>query len=324
MSSYLQIGLQSQDFGLPLEAVEEILLLPEIAPLPDAPGDVVGIIDRRGQTLPVIHLAKRLHIAEPKCRVTDNLVVVNPEGFSVGLIVERVSEIFEVATDRIDLLPNIFSPPLTSFLSGVIRLGEKILPLIDPSSLIRSPVAVQAVSTLEVRDNLGDFYSQFAPQATPQEQAIFYQRRINLSQQKQQETQEKFSIALAEINNEVIGIPLEQVREFVIVDRPAPMPFSPAFILGAVNLRSEILPLIDILNLLGLKTIDKPRNEAIVTQVNNLNLGIAVDEIRGIVDIDQSLINLEKETRQGVTGTAIFEDEIITIVDLPELLYKLK
>ncbi|PLS67866.1 MAG: hypothetical protein CV045_11160 [Cyanobacteria bacterium M5B4] len=141
---------------------------------------------------------------------------------------------------------------------------------------------------------------------------------------KQQETQEKFSIALAEINNEVIGIPLEQVREFVIVDRPAPMPFSPAFILGAVNLRSEILPLIDILNLLGLKTIDKPRNEAIVTQVNNLNLGIAVDEIRGIVDIDQSLINLEKETRQGVTGTAIFEDEIITIVDLPELLYKLK
>ncbi len=324
MSSYLQIGLQSQDFGLPLEVVEEILLLPEIAPLPDAPGDVVGIIDRRGQTLPVIHLAKRLGLAEPRCHITDNLVVVNPEGFSVGIIVARVVEIVEVATDRIDLLPNIFSPPLTSFLSGVIRLGEKILPLIDPSRLIRSPVAVQEVSTLEVRNNLGDFYSLFAPQATPQEQAIFYERRINLSQQKEQKAQEKFSIALAEIDKEVIGIPLEQVREFVVVDRPAPMPFSPDFILGAVNLRSEILPLIDILDLLGLKTIEKPRNEAIVTQVNNLNLGIAVDEIRGIIDIDQSLINLEKETRQGVTGTAIFDDEIITIVDLPELLYKLK
>ncbi|MFN3361930.1 MAG: chemotaxis protein CheW, partial [Pseudanabaenaceae cyanobacterium] len=146
--------------------------------------------------------------------------------------------------------------------------------------------------------------------------------RLNLSQQKQEQVQEHFLLALAEIDNEVIGIPLEQVREFVVFDQFFPVPFSPDFILGNINLRSEIVTLINIRALMGLPTQGQAKNKAIVTQSHNSNVAIAVDEIRNITDVDLVSVKLSKEATQGVMGTAILENEVITIIDLPDLLSK--
>ncbi|MCS6960220.1 MAG: chemotaxis protein CheW [Pseudanabaenaceae cyanobacterium SKYGB_i_bin29] len=325
MFSYLQIGLHAQTYGLPLEIVEEILLLPEITPLPDAPGDVIGIVDRRGQTLPVIHLAKRLGVGEPSCKVTDNLVVVSVEGVAVGVIVERVAEILEITPDRTEELSEAFSPPLSNFLMGVGRVGDTVLPLVNPATLIRSPLAVSEVATVDVSHDLGDFYNRFAPTATPQEQAVFYQRRINLSQQKIEESREQFPLAIAEIDNELMGFPIEEVREFIVLEQPVPTPFSPPFVMGTVNVRSEILTIINIRNFLGLKTTERNKNKAIVVHSDKVNVGVATDEIRGIVDIDvdKTVVNIAKEARQGIMGTAILGGELITIVNLQEVLSKL-
>ncbi|MFN3926020.1 MAG: chemotaxis protein CheW, partial [Pseudanabaenaceae cyanobacterium] len=52
MSSYLQIALKHHIYGLPIDLVEEILLLPEITPIPDSPSDIIGIANLRGKALP--------------------------------------------------------------------------------------------------------------------------------------------------------------------------------------------------------------------------------------------------------------------------------
>jgi len=96
MIRYLHLRLQSQFFGLPLSVVEEILPLPELTCIPDAPGDVLGVVNWRGKTLPVVHLAKRLGMSQPKCYISDHLVVISHDNLTVGIVVNQVQDTIEI------------------------------------------------------------------------------------------------------------------------------------------------------------------------------------------------------------------------------------
>ncbi|MFN3928000.1 MAG: chemotaxis protein CheW, partial [Pseudanabaenaceae cyanobacterium] len=191
---------------------------PEITPIPDSPSDIIGIANLRGKALPVIHLAKRLGISEIRCQITDNLVVINIATTLVGIVVEAVMGIIEIASGDIDRLINDFIPPLSNFLSGVGKIGDRLLPLINPNTLVRSPLEVSTISEVDPTKVLGDFYSCFAPNASLQEREIFYQRRLSLSQVVQIQTTATLSLVVTEIDQEIIAFPSKQVRECLIID----------------------------------------------------------------------------------------------------------
>ena len=74
MEQYLTFNSQSNLFGIISKYVREVFPLPELQPILDAPGDVVGLLNLRGQLLPVIQLAKRLGLPSQKFKLSDSVI----------------------------------------------------------------------------------------------------------------------------------------------------------------------------------------------------------------------------------------------------------
>jgi purine-binding chemotaxis protein CheW len=88
---FLSFKLDGQVYAVPLAQVAEITPLLELNRIPHMPKSVEGLLDHRGQVLPVINLRKRMNLGEQETSLSRNIVVLNLGGGSpVGILVDTV------------------------------------------------------------------------------------------------------------------------------------------------------------------------------------------------------------------------------------------
>ena len=83
-----------------LDAVQEVVPAAQLAPLPEAPPWVLGTLNLRGSTLPVVDIASRLHGQRPQLNITDVIVIVALELGALGVVVSEVGAILRVKLDE--------------------------------------------------------------------------------------------------------------------------------------------------------------------------------------------------------------------------------
>lgn len=325
MTAYLQVKIEAQTFALPLEPVVEIMLLPELLCIPDAPGDVLGVLAWWGQTLPVIHLGKRLGMAQPRCGSSDNLIVLRWTGCLLGVVVNQAETVFDIPDDQIDPVSLGFQPPVSLFLAGVAQVADRLIPVINPDSLVRAPEAVRELASqeMEITTTLDgdDFYRRFMPEADQKQRDKLRQRRLALELgQGREEPQEGVAFTLVAIGQETVGIPLNQIREFITIDTPVPIPFTPKFVVGNISLRGEILTLIDIATLIDAPPCSGNKKQALVVSIKDFYAGILIEQIHDVVQIDKGKFQLPPEPKAGIIGTTLIRDKPTTLLDLEPLL----
>lgn len=125
--SVLRFDLGSHPFALLLADVQELLRAVAVTPLPDAPASVLGVIDLRGDLVPVYDLRPRLGLPSAPVRTTDVFVVVGLMRRLVVLKVDRVEGIEEVTPAGVEALGLRFTP--SALVAGVVPLvdGTRVL-----------------------------------------------------------------------------------------------------------------------------------------------------------------------------------------------------
>ena len=126
----------TEEFGIEILQVQEIIRMREVTVVPRAPDFVEGMINLRGHIIPVIDLRVRLQLeAAPRTRST-RIMVVRMGTKTVGMIVDAVSEVLRVPSDIIELPPPLVSGIDTRFINGIGRLEQKILILLDVEKIL--------------------------------------------------------------------------------------------------------------------------------------------------------------------------------------------
>ncbi|MEE9277899.1 MAG: chemotaxis protein CheW, partial [Dehalococcoidia bacterium] len=130
--------LASEDYGVEITHVREIIRIQNITEVPQAPAYVEGIINLRGAVIPVVDLRKRfgLEIAEESAET--RIVVVDVREHTVGLIVDGVTEVITVPASSVEPVGNLAAASITSDLRGIVNLPEKLIILIDLENLLGS------------------------------------------------------------------------------------------------------------------------------------------------------------------------------------------
>ena len=132
---YLAFGLGGDAFAMEIGYVKEVLQYGELTEVPLMPPFIRGVINLRGAMVPVIDLSIRLgraptQIARRSCVVI--LEVPRAEGpVVVGVIVENVSEVLELAASDIEPPPAFGNTLRTDFIRGVGRIGGRFVILLD-------------------------------------------------------------------------------------------------------------------------------------------------------------------------------------------------
>jgi purine-binding chemotaxis protein CheW len=150
-SNYVTLGVGDEIFAVDVAIVREILAYRTVAHLPNAPPFLVGVIDVRGCTVPVIAL--RLKLGLPAVSITDNtrilVLEINVKGrqLVVGLLADQVFEVAEFEIDGLEAAPDVGVRWKSEYIRGIGRLRGEFVIIFDMEHLLSSEdvASLQAV-----------------------------------------------------------------------------------------------------------------------------------------------------------------------------------
>lgn len=344
--SYLIVYINHRIYGISTIYVEEIFNLPELTPIATIYPDIVGVINLRGDSLPVIDLNLSFGHQSPDYCLTDSIVVLRWQELRVGLIVNQVREPETIAPEEIALKFDCESNTGTSerqkIIAGIASNVGNILIINNPEYWFQPVDIKQNMFTefgLEHTDhepNITQFNNSqlllnklpvFSPNATPEERTIFRDRADNLKLSlESQELKDLIPIAVVALNGNLFGIYLSMVREFTDIRQVTPMPCCPTHIVGNMNLRGEILTLVDISKFLNLPSTSLSEgSKAMVVEVEGIAVGVIVEAVRDVMffldplKIKATSCVVDPLNEEYLQGVASYQEEKMSIVDLPKI-----
>jgi len=126
-----------ETFGVPIDMVHEIVRVPDITSVPDAPEYIEGVINLRGKIVSIVDLRKRFGEKQITRHKKNRILVVEVESKMVGLIVDAASEVLKMAGTSVEAPPNVFEEGELNYVTGVGKLNDRLIILIDLNKILQ-------------------------------------------------------------------------------------------------------------------------------------------------------------------------------------------
>jgi purine-binding chemotaxis protein CheW len=128
--------LGKEEYSVSILQVQEIKRITDITRVPHTPEYIKGVINLRGSVLPVIDLKKRLNLPQQVSTEDTRIIIVKVDELSVGMIVDAVSEVMTINQENIDSPDVVAGSVAASYLSGVGKLENRLLILLNLEEII--------------------------------------------------------------------------------------------------------------------------------------------------------------------------------------------
>lgn len=241
------------------EYVERVTWLPALSSLDGAPVWLAGLLNLQGRSVPVIDFSRFMGHAERPLSVHQKLLILKNAEQRVAIIVDQVNGIEEVSGELLPL-PHLsavkpqLGAELAHVLLGEVRQGDAMVMYVNASSLLdvptHWPVTDAHAGLLRVPANKADL-------------ELFQARMHQLAEVATvEDVQTHAQFAIVSTGSRVYAIALNQIVEFSLLHQYTLLPGSPAAIVGCMNLRGEIVSIVDVGILVGSEP--SPRNASVV------------------------------------------------------------
>jgi purine-binding chemotaxis protein CheW len=129
-----QVGRET--YGVPITSLHEIVRVPEITAVPDAPEYMEGVINLRGKIVSVIDLRKRFGEKQAASARGNRILVVEHHGRLSGLIVDSASEVLKIPSTEIEPPPTVLQEGGMSCVTGLGKYKGRLIMLLDMNKLL--------------------------------------------------------------------------------------------------------------------------------------------------------------------------------------------
>lgn len=133
---FLEFSLGSERFGIPLLQVRELISVPETTPIPYSPKYFKGIMNLRGQVISVIDLRLKLGVKAHDDQSENAVVIVEFDGFRLGLIVDSINKVLQIEEGQIAEVPEVKATGGKDYINGVFKNGDDLVVLLELPSLL--------------------------------------------------------------------------------------------------------------------------------------------------------------------------------------------
>jgi purine-binding chemotaxis protein CheW len=121
----------NEDFGVDILKVHEINRIMSITEIPNSPSFVEGVINLRGQVIPIINLRTRLKMPKIEYDAKTRIIVVEIGQKTVGFIVDNVTEVLRIPKSTMERPPELVTDIDTDYINSVCKLEDRLLILLD-------------------------------------------------------------------------------------------------------------------------------------------------------------------------------------------------
>lgn len=125
-----------EEYGVHIEDVQEIVRMPEITHLPQTPDFIKGVINLRGNIIPVIDMRERFNMEAKEYTYVTRVIVIKLEKKLVGMIVDTVSQVLVLNEDDIDEAPDIIHGISKEFIEGIGKVNDQLIIILDITKVL--------------------------------------------------------------------------------------------------------------------------------------------------------------------------------------------
>ena len=139
-------GLGGEEFGVDIMRVQEIIRIPPVTRVPNSPLYVEGVINLRGNIIPVINLRKRFGMDSAEETDLSRIIVLQVEDKVFGIRVDAVTEVLRLDSEGIEPPPPVALGMDAQYIRGVGKIGERLLILLDLQHIMGEELSHESVS----------------------------------------------------------------------------------------------------------------------------------------------------------------------------------
>jgi purine-binding chemotaxis protein CheW len=140
----------AEEYGLEVLRVKEVIRLRQVTWLPKAPSCVMGIINLRGDVIPIVDLRERFGLAAQQQTAITRVIVVEAEGTHVGMVVDSASQVLRAPVDQFEHPPMMIGEGAKDFVKEVAKLGDRLIIMIDVDRILSTKMMSQIADSLQV------------------------------------------------------------------------------------------------------------------------------------------------------------------------------
>ena len=133
---YLTFRLGNEDYGIEIRYVTEIVGMQKITEVPDMPLFVKGVVNLRGQVIPVLDMRLRFNMESRSYDERTCIVVVSINTSQVGLVVDTVNEVRHIDDNQISPAPKTAGAASAQYIQGMGKVGEDVIILLEGQRLL--------------------------------------------------------------------------------------------------------------------------------------------------------------------------------------------
>ena len=150
--SYVLCELAGATYALPSDDIQQLEMVMEPTPVPNAPPYVEGVVAVRGQVIPAVSLRARFGFPRAALDVRNRLVVVRLRARTVGLIVDAAREFATIPEDTIKPLPEGIGGLSGRYLRGIVQNGDRLLLILDVAELLDDDISLAPNDTVPMAE----------------------------------------------------------------------------------------------------------------------------------------------------------------------------
>ena len=142
----------AEEYGLELLRVKEVIRMRQITWLPKAPSCIKGIINLRGDVIPIVDLRDRFGLESIEQTAMTRVIVVEVDGRLIGMVVDSASQVVRLPADQFDPPPPMVGDRAQAFITGVGKMDGKLILTIDAERILRADELNQIDSSLKATE----------------------------------------------------------------------------------------------------------------------------------------------------------------------------
>jgi purine-binding chemotaxis protein CheW len=275
-ADYVTFDMEGERYAFPMSRVQEIIRMPAVVRVPLGPPSLEGLSNLRGRILPVVSLRASCSLPEVPHDETTRVIVVDG-GVPLGFVVDRVSSVVSVDDAAVEAADSVQATVGSDVLVGVIKNADgKMTTVLDVDRLVGTRFARLARSGAGQPDRAG------AHEA----------RQADVPGAGEDEADDTLELVSFAVDGQEYALPIDQVQE--IVQAPESVnriPNSGSRVLGVIDLRGRLLPVVSMRRVFGLPVTDlEPQNRIVVVSLDGGVVGMVMDTVRQVLRVPRELV----------------------------------
>lgn len=296
----VSFSLNKETFAFPVDRVQEIIRVPATVKVPMTPPALIGLTNLRGVVLPIVDLRRAIGLEEVTYDDASRVMVIHAAD-TFGLVVDRVAQVLNVPQDKVEPADAVEKTMHTDLLKGVIKNfgNEELIQLIDPDTVLAR---------------------HFPPAA--EGRASHLASAMSAAQVEVEDTAEDDVVQLVSVtlDDEEYAFNLGEVDEIVRVPAQiARVPGTSAEVIGLINLRNRLLPLVSLRECFGLAAqAQSDSNRVVILSMRDkdgadMRIGVVVDRVREVLRVSASVqdkvpAGMNRARREEIEAICKLED----------------